>query len=762
MGVSRTISRRAFMAEAGAAGGLLLALRIGGDDRTAGIGAAQPAAPFTPNAWLRIAPDGAITVRVHKAEMGQGVWTSLPMLVAEELDAAWETVAVEFAYGDPVFGSPALFGQEITFGSLSVRESWEPLRLAGATARAMLVEAAAQTWAVNAGECRTERSEVIHVPSGRRLGYGPLAAVAAGLPVPVDAALKEPADFRLIGTPVPRVDAPAKVDGSAVYGIDISLPGMVTASIVRSPVFGGRVRRYDASAALAVPGVRRVLELPAESPGGSRLAVVADGYWPAKRGRDALVVEWDEGAGAAQSGAAIGASFRALLEQPGTVARDDGDALGALATAKSLVEAEYETPFLAHATMEPPTCTAAVRADGVDVWVGHQNLTLLRQTAAGIAGLPPEAVTVHQTYLGCGLGRRGEVDFVADAVLVAKEIAAPVKVVWSREDDIRHDFYRPATVQRIRAALDDRGMPLAWAYQTVGDSFLLREDPGAGNGGPPAGQAPPDGQTPPADGQGPPPAGQAPAGASAFAPFDFFLSSGLDADFPYAVPNVRAEVSVGRSGIPVGPWRGIGHTQNVFAVESFVDELAAAAGIDPYEYRRALLRDDPRGQRVLDLAAERAGWGQPLAADHGRGIAICRYGETWAAQTAEVALGEGEDFALVRLVCALDCGIAVNPDTVEAQAVGGIVFGLTAALQGAITIAGGRVEQGNFGDYPLLRFDETPPVEVHLVPSANAPGGVGEAAVPPVAPAVANAIFAASGRRLRSLPLRPAAITGTA
>lgn len=749
----RPFSRRVFLVTgAHAAGALVLGVTLGArtasphalaqgqaQEPSASPGAATPGAGadagFLPNAWLRVDPDGAVTIRLHKAEMGQGVMTSLPILVAEELEADWDRVRVEYAYGDPVYGSPLNGGLHLTFGSTSVRESWQPLRLAGATGRAMLVAAAAQIWGVDAEGCRAANGEVHHDPTGRLLAYGDLALLAAALPVPSPerVRLKEPRDFRLIGTAVPRLDIPAKVDGSARFAIDIRLPGMLTATVLRCPVFGGRVRSFDAAPALAIPGVRHVVEIPAALPGvDGGLAVVADGYWPAKLGRDALVVDWDEGPYAAQSSATIRAEMRALLDQPGDVWRAEGDAPGALAAATGVVEATYESPFLAHVTMEPMTCAAHVRPDAVDVWVGHQSATVVQElVAAPLTGLPPEAITIHQTYLGCGLGRRGEADFVADAVLVSQAVGAPVKVIWSREEDVQHDVYRPFTQQRVRAALDDAGDLLGWSHHTVGDSqvavrypFLLASGP-AGN------------------------------------PIDDNSVQGLDGDFPYPLSNLRVETTMAASGIPVGWWRGVGHSQNTFVVEGVVDELAAAAGQDPLAFRRRLLRDVPRALGVLDLAAERAGWGEPLPPERGRGIALCRYSGTWVAEVAEVTVAADGTTTVDRLVCAVDCGIVVNPDAVEAQAIGGVIHGLSGTLYGEITIANGRVEQGNVDDYPLPRFDEIPPIEIHVVPSREAPGGMGEPTVPPVAPAVVNAVFAATGRRLRKLPVRPADLVAT-
>lgn len=748
-----TLTRRAVLAASAGGGALLLGVVLGGREM-----AAQPSSPvppppatpaatpvtaadlasgaFVPNAWLRIDPDGAVTVKINKAEMGQGVLTGLATLVAEELDADWSAVRTEYAYGDPIYASP-LLGIQLTFGSTSLTESWQPLRLAGATARLMLVEAAAQEWGVAVETCRTERGAVRHEPSGRSLGYGALAARAATLPVPEPETvpLKPPSAWGLIGTSPPRLDLPEKVTGRARYAADVQIPGMLTATPLRSPVFGGTVGSYDAAAALAIPGVRQVVELRAipagppgegvgEAPSGPPpvvgLAVVADGWWPAKRGRDLLAasVAWDEGPRAGQDSAAIAADMGRLLAQPGVLAAEAGDAAGALAAADRVFEAEYAAPFLAHTPMEPLSCAVHVRPDAVELWVGHQSATIVQQTAAALTGLPPAAVTIHQTLLGGGFGRRGEGDFVADAILIAQAVGAPVKVLWSREEDLQQDRYRPATRHRVKVALDPTGAISGWEHRAVGDWQGVRL---------------------------PGPSGE---------PVDLFMIP----DLPYPIANTRIEIADAGSGVPVGAWRSVGHSQNTFVIEGMVDEAAHVLGRDPLAYRRDLVASEPRAVAVLDLAAARAGWGEALAAGRGRGVALCRYGETWVAEVVEVALaGDAEDtraFSIERIVCAADCGVVVNPDIVRAQLEGGVVHALSAALREEVTIAGGRVEQANFDGYPILRFDEIPPIEVFLVPDGEAPSGIGEVAVPPLAPALANALFAATGERMRSLPIR--------
>ncbi len=686
-------------------------------------------ASFAPDAWIRIESDGTVRVMVDRSEMGQGVSTALPMLVAEELDANWSKVRFEFAPANAAYKNPLSLGQ-VTGGSTSVMAAWIPLRQAGARARAMLVAAAATTWSVAPGECRTANGEVIHEPSGRRLGYGELAGRAALLLVPEQVTLKDPKTFTLIGKAVPRVDAPAMVSGRTGYGIDAAPEGVRTALIARCPVFGGRLRRFEGSRARAVPGVLAVVAIE------SGVAVVAKGYWAAFKGREALDVEWDEGEHAALSSDGIAARFDAALNGGGRTVKAVGNADAELRRAAQVVQAEYDLPFLAHACMEPMNCTAHVRADGVDVWVPTQVQMLprvfgggTRGVAAKAAGLSAEQVRVHTTNLGGGFGRRSEMDFVRDAVQVSRAVGGPVKVVYSREDDIRHDFYRPATRHRIRAGLDAAGKPAGWDHHIVGPSILGRFVPGfvpdwvAGLAGPMKGGIDP----------------SAVEGA---------------AELPYAVGAMRVHWSREDLGVPVGFWRSVGHTHTAFVVETFIDELAAAAGQDPLAFRRSLLPEGSRHRRVLDTAAEKAGWGTPLPEGVGRGIAVHESFGSWCAQVAEVSI-ENRRVRVRRVVAAFDCGAVVNPDTVVAQIEGGIVYGLSAALHGRITIEQGSVVQGNFHDYPVLRMNEMPSVEVHLVPSGDAPGGAGEPGTPPIAPAVANALGALTGKRYHSLPLAP-------
>jgi len=676
-------------------------------------GRGQGAGVFAPNQWLRIDRDGVVTITNSVPEMGQGTMTAMPMIVADELDADWDSVRVEQAPANPALYRNPVTGSQSYGGSRGIRDHMQMWRKAGAAARQMLKQAAAQQWGVPESEVDTEPGTVIHRPTGRRLRYGQLVDRARQLPVPQDPPLKRPDQFRYIGREgVARLDVPMKIDGRAVYGIDVKVPGMLIASIERCPVFGGKARAFDATAAKAIPGVRHVVQV------SSGVAVVADSFWTALKGRRALGVTWDEGPLAQLSSAQISREYAALARQPGVAARRVGDPEQALRAGRRVLEAAYEVPFLEHACMEPMNCTAHVRTDGCDIWVPTQNPGGTQAVAARLTGLPPEKVEVRTTLLGGGFGRRGEVDFVVDAVETSRAVGAPVKVMWTREDDIRHGFYRPATYNVLRAALDAAGAPAAWWHRIVGPGILMQK-------------------------------GRVPRGT-----VDPTAIAGA-ADLPYDVPNLLVEWQERDFGVPVGFWRSVGSSQNVFVTESFVDELAHAAGKDPYEFRRGLLGRARRHRGVLELAATRAGWGSPLPAGRARGIAVAFSYGSYAAHVAEVSLDAGGRPRVHRLVCAIDCGIAVNPDQVRAQMEGGAVYALTAALHGRITIDRGRVEQSNFHDYPMLRISEMPVVEVHILDSGEAPGGLGEPGVPTVAPAVCNALFALTGKRIRSLPIRP-------
>ena len=702
------MDRRHFLHVTGAAG-LLIAFRI--PDRRGVV-------PFAPNAWLQVGTDGNVTLTIDKSEMGEGNHTALAMLIAEELDADWTKVKI-----GPVPDNPARWSRRMsTGGSTSVRTSWDILRKAGATARTMLVAAAAQTWGAEPAACSTDNGVVSHAGTTHRLTYGELATKAASIPVPENPPLKDPKDFRLLGKRTHRLDTPSKVNGTAQFGIDVRVPRMLIASVERSPVFGGRVKSFDATRTKAMPGVRHVVQLESTPWTGtgawgvgteSGVAVVADTYWQAVEGRRALQITWDEGANATLGD--IPGKLASLANQAGVSARKDGDAAAALAGAAKQIDAVYTVPFLHHATMEPMNCTAHVRADGCDVWAPTQNQTRAQQVAAEAAGLPIDKVRIHTTLLGGGFGRRLESDFVAEAVRISRAVKAPTKVIWSREDDTKHGFYRPATYNRLVAGLDAQNKPLAWTHHIVAPPILLKYGP---------------------------------------------LQNGIDrtlidgaADMPYGISNVFVDQVAADLPVPLGFWRSVGASQNAFVVECFMDEVAAAAGRDPYELRRELLQAKPRHLRTLELAATKAGWGTPLPPGRGRGIAIAEWEPTTCAEVAEVSVASDGTVRVHRVVCAVDCGQVVNPDTLEAQMQGGVVFGLSAALYGEITIANGRVKQGNFTDYPVLRIPEMPVVEVYTVPSTDALGGIGEPSVPPTAPAVCNAIFAATGRRIRSLPI---------
>jgi isoquinoline 1-oxidoreductase subunit beta len=725
------LSRRNFLeASAAIGGGLLLGFSL--PPRRAG--SRGKAAAFAPNAFIRIDRDGAVTLTMHKVEMGQGTYTAMSMLLAEELEIGLDQVSLEHAPPDDARYAEPLFGVQETGGSTSVRGNWEPLRRAGAAARTMLVTAAAGTWQVDPSSCRAAAGAVTHPPTGRSLSYGALVDAAAKLPVPRDIRLKDPKDFKLIGTPAKRLDTREKVDGTALFGIDVRLPGMKFAAVAACPVFGGKLASVDDARANAIPGVQQVVRL------ADAVAVVADHTWAAKQGLAALDIRWDEGPNAKLSTADIVQQLATASEKPGVVARSDGDVQAALAAAARRVEAIYQVPFLAHATMEPVNCTVRLRPDGCDLWLGTQVPTFTQTAAARVAGLPKAKVMVHNHLLGGGFGRRLEVDFIVRAVQIAKQVTGPVQVWWSREEDIQHDMYRPYYYDRFAAGLDQRGRPVAWSHRIAGSSIEARV----------------------ISQLFPKTLRVIKAGGmhrlvAMIRHLDLDAVEGA-AEPPYTLPNIHVDfVAVEPPGVPTAFWRGVGPTHNIFVVESFIDELAAAAGQDPFEYRRGLLDRSPRAKAVLELAAERAGWGQLLASSHGRvgrGIALLHAFGSYIAQVAEIVVSPQGEVRVQRVVCAVDCGTIVNPDIVKAQMESGIVFGITAALWGEITIKNGRVEQHNFHDYRMLRLSETPKIEVHLVASTEAPGGVGEPGTSTVMPAVTNAIFAATGKRIRQLPVK--------
>jgi isoquinoline 1-oxidoreductase beta subunit len=713
-------SRRAFLqVGAAAGGGLLLSLRL---PLANGQADAADAGGFAPNAFVRIEREGPIVLTMPSVEMGQGTYTSIPMLIAEELEIGLDQVRLEHAPPNAkLYGNPLLGGEQATGNSNAVRAFWQPLRQAGATARVMLVSAAAKRWNVDPASCRAERGEVLHAASGRRVKYGELATDAARLPVPNNVALKQPKDFKLIGTPAKRLDTPAKVNGTAMYGIDARPPGVKIATLAQSPVFGGRVKNVDDAAAKVVKGVRQVVRLD------DAVAVVADHMGAAKKGLAALKIEWDDGPHARLDTQQIVAELEQATLKAGAVAENTGDVDKAMAGAVTRVDAIYQVPFLAHATMEPMNCTVHLRKDGCEVWLGSQVMARAQAAVAKATELPLDKIVVHNHVLGGGFGRRLETDYVTRAVEIAKHVDGPVKVVWTREEDIQHDMYRPYWLDRLSAGLDAKGMPVAWNHRYAGSSVMAR-------------WAPP------------------------------WFNKGLDPDTTegaidlwYALPSTHVEyVRVEPPGIPTAFWRSVGPSHNIFVTEGFMDELAAAAKQNPVAYRLALLDKTPRAKAVLALAAEKAGWGQPLPANGdarvGRGVSLQFAFASYMAHVAEVEVAKDGSVRVRRVVCAVDCGTVVNPDTVRAQVQSGIIFGITAALYGKITLKNGRVEQANFDSYQILRMNEAPAIEVHIVQSAEAPGGMGEAGTSCISAAVTNAIFAATGKRLRQLPVDTAAL----
>jgi len=692
------VNRRQFLkSSAAAAGGLIVGLRLGAALAPEAAEAAAAALPL--NAFVHIGTDDLVTLIIHKSEMGQGTVTSLSMLLAEELECRWESIRNEFAPVTPAYGNLGVYG------SNSIRSSWQQLRQAGATAREILISAAAQQWGVNRSICRAEKGTVVNTTSGARLTYGALAEAASKLPVPAAPTLKPSSAFKLIGTSVKRLDTPAKVDGSAQFGLDVRLPNMLYAVVERSPVFGGKVVSFDATKANAVPGVKQVVQV------STGVAVIADNTWAAMEARRALAVTWDEGANANVSSAGIRDLFVKLSGQPGAEARRVGDAATALASAAKRIEAVYEAPYLAHAPMEPLNCVAHVTSTSCEVWASTQAQSSARDIAARTSGIAPANVKVNTLFLGGGFGRRAQVDYIGEAVEVAKAVSVPVKVTWSREDDIRHDLYRPASYVKFSGGIDAAGWPVAITARVTCPSF------GFGRGG-----------------------------------VDSTAVEGITPN-PYEIPNLLVEYQRADTGIPTTYWRSVGYSQNTFFMEAFLDELAAAGGKDPVEVRRRLLAGSPRMLAALNLAASKAGWGTPLPAGRGRGVSLVNNIGSFTAQIAEVSV-EANTVHVHKIVCAVDCGVVVNPAGVASQIVSGIGTGLSAALKDAITIDHGRVVQGNFNNYRVMRMNEAPEIEVYWVPSENAPGGIGEASTPGVAPAVANAIFAATKTRVRVLPIR--------
>ena len=735
-GQAPRLSRRQFLrASTTLTGGLVIGFYLPGGNRVAlaqgqGVSpapAAPPAAPavpakpvYPPNAFIRIAADNSVTVVVSKLEFGQGVLTSLPMLIAEELECDWTQVKSEHAPVAAVYNHPG-FGIQMTGGSQSVASSWDQLRMVGAQARTMLVQAAANAWKVPVTECRAEMGQIVH-SSGKKLGYGQVADAANKLPLPEGVKLKDAKDFKLIGKSTKRLDTRGKTNGSAKFGIDVKFPGMLTAVVARPPVFGAKVKSFDIEDAQGIPGVRYVAEIP------SGVAVIATSFWAAKKARDKMKIVWDDAAGVKISSDALRSQYLELAKTPGTPAKQVGDPNAIKSAAKTIV-AEYDVPYLAHAPMEPLNCTVELTADLCKIWAGTQFQTVDRDAAAKVAGVKPEQVQITTMLAGGGFGRRAvpDSDWVVEAVHVGRVVrratdagkAPPaVRVIWTREDDIKGGYYRPAYVHRVEAGIDKDGRAIAWNQVIVGQSIV------------------------------------------AGTPFEaFMVKNGIDATSVegamegYAIPNVNVSLHSPKTGIPVLWWRSVGNTHTAFVKETMLDELAAAAGKDPLEYRKALLAAGSREFGTLTLAADKAGWGKSLPAGRARGIAVHESFGTVCAQVAEVSV-DGGKLKVHKVVAAIDCGMAVNPTGIVAQEESAIVFGLSAALAGAITEMDGRVEQSNFHDYAPLRIGDMPQIEVHIVPSAAPPSGVGEPGTPPIAPAVANAVFALTGKRLRSLPFK--------
>jgi isoquinoline 1-oxidoreductase beta subunit len=708
-----TYTRRDFLkltVTAAVGGGLLLgfglpARAVVSDENVTG-------APFAPNAFLRIDRSGRVTFVMPYIEMGQGTYTSIPMLIAEELEVDVDKVVIEHSPADnKVYANP-LVGIQITGGSTSVRAAWEPMRRAGATARVMLVSAAAEQWRVDPSTCRAANGVVVHPATGRKLTYGKLVDAAAKLPVPEKVALKSPAEFKLVGTPHRRLDIAGKVNGSAKFGIDARLPGMKFAVIAISPTFGGKLVAVDEAKAKAVSGVTQVVRLE------DAVAVVAIHTWAAKQGLAAAKPQWDPGPNAKLSTADVVRQLAAAMEKPGAVARHDGDAAATIAKAAQKFEATYEQPFLAHAVLEPMNCTVHVQKDRCDVWVGTQIPGVSQAVVAKVTGLKPEQVRIHNHLLGGGFGRRLEFDGTLRAVQIAQQVEGPVQVIYTREEDIQHDMYRPYYYDRITAGLDAQGKPVGWSHRIAGSSIIARF-------------------------------------------FPAFLKNGVDHDAveiaaepAYAVGDIRVEwFAQEPPGIPTAFWRGVGVTRGTFVVESFIDELAANAKQDPLAYRLALLEKSPRSKGVLQLAANKSGWGKPLPVRQGRGIALCTGFGSFIAQVVELSVDKDGTVKPTRVTCVVDCGLMVNPDTVRAQVESGIIFGLSAVLFGEITLKDGRVEQTNFGDYRVLRMNESPKIEVHLIKNTEAPGGIGEPGTSCLMPALTNAVYAATGKRIRKLPV---------
>ncbi len=710
-------SRRQFIRTSAALGtGLMLELHL---TRNALASSSDAANHFTPNAWLEIQPDNTVIFTLAESEMGQGVMTSLPMILAEELEVNWQHIQVRQAPYNPIYG------KQSTGGSTSVSQGWEVLRHAGATARIMLIAAAAQQWKVTANECRAENSRIIHPASGRSFAFGELAQHAAQQSLPTTVKLKRPNEYRIIGKSMPRLDSPKKITGTAEFGIDVRVPDMLIATIKHSPVFGGKVKTIDDSLAKTMPGVKKIVNL------GDSVAVIANNFWTAKKALDVVKLTWSTPADNPISSATLRQQFIAALAKPGAIARNDGDGKLAL-NGTTRIDADYSVPFQAHATMEPMNCTAHVHDGGCEIWAPTQTPSTVYSVALAhglssfdrfmvklkgkVSNTPSAAIRVNTTLIGGGFGRRLETDFVKEAILLSKAVAAPVKLIWTREEDIQHDFYRPMALARLSATLDNKGNVLSWSYKLASPSLQDADEPGSLGD-------------------------EVDAGAVSGA-----------RNLPYTIPNINVVYVLARTPAPIGPWRSVGNSINGFITECFMDELAYAAKKDPVAFRLAYLKDKPQHSAVLELAASKSGWGKKLSPGHALGAAVHYSFGSYVAQVAEVSLGKNNKLIVHKVTCAVDCGLVVNPDSAVAQIEGAIVFGLTATLKSAITLEHGAVVQSNFHDFPLLDISEMPSIEVHFIPSDEDPRGLGEPGVPPIAAAVMNAYFALTKKRVRQLP----------
>lgn len=710
-------SRRQFIRTSAALGtGLMLELHL---TRKALASSSDAANHFTPNAWLEIQPDNTVIFTLAESEMGQGVMTSLPMILAEELEVNWQHIQVRQAPYDPIYG------KQSTGGSTSVSQAWEVLRHAGATARIMLIAAAAQQWKVAANECRAENSRIVHPASGRSFAFGELTQHAAQQSLPTTVKLKRPNEYRIIGKSMPRLDSPKKITGTAEFGIDVRVPGMLIATIKHSPVFGGKVKTIDDSLAKTMPGVKKIVNL------GDSVAVIANNFWTAKKALDVVKLTWSTPADSLVSSATLRQQFVAALDKPGAIARNDGD--GKLTSdGTTRIDADYAVPFQAHATMEPMNCTAHVHDGGCEIWAPTQTPSTVYSVALAhglssfdrfmvklkgkVSNTPSSAIRVNTTLIGGGFGRRLETDFVKEAILLSKAVAAPVKLIWTREEDIQHDFYRPMALARLSATLDNKGNVLRWAYKLASPSLQDADEPGSLGD-------------------------EVDAGAVSGA-----------RNLPYSIPNIHVAYVLARTPAPIGPWRSVGNSINGFITECFMDELAYAAKKDPVAFRLAYLKDKPQHRAVLELAASKSEWGKKLLPGRAHGVAVHYSFGSYVAQVAEVSLGKNNKLIVHKVTCAVDCGLVVNPDSAVAQIEGAIVFGLTATLKSAITLEHGAVVQSNFHDFPLLDIREMPSIEVHFIPSDEDPRGLGEPGVPPIAAAVMNAYFTLTKKRVRQLP----------